>query len=259
MTHPYISSAPSPTILAHRGFMSNAERADGIAENSFAAVAAANALGIDYVESDCHLTRDGVVVLFHDDSLMRVLGDPRKLADVDVKELTELMADKGGIITLEQALTSFPDTRFNIDVKAPSAATPAGRIVAKYADRVLLTSFSDASRAEALSATGTVRPATSPGQSLVIKLVLSVALGVRPLQRKLFRQIDALQIPQRFGPLRVLTKRMLHTAHANGVAVHVWTINDAPTMHRLLDMGVDGLVTDRADVALAVVKERAAR
>lgn len=257
--HPYLSPAP-PRVLAHRGLVTAEDAALGVVENSFAAVAAAHAAGVDYVESDCHLTADGVVILFHDDDLSRVTGDPRKIADVRLPELEELMAERGGLVTLPQALEAFPDVRFNLDVKAETAAEPVGRLVAPHTDRVLVTSFSDERRRAALaaarSAGATRPPATSPGSGTVARLVAAQAVGLRGTVRRLLADLDALQIPERQGPVRVVTPGLVRAAHAAGVEVHVWTVNEPADMNRLLDLGVDGLVSDRADLALAVVNGR---
>lgn len=257
--HPYLSPA-SPRVLAHRGLVTREDAALGVVENSFAAVAAAHAAGVSYVESDCHLTADGVVILFHDDDLSRVTGDPRTVADVRLPELEELMAERGGLITLPQALEAFPDLRFNLDVKAEAAAEPVGRLVAPHAARVLVTSFSDDRRRTALDAAraagAALRPATSPGSATVARLVAAQALGLRGTVRRLLADLDALQIPERQGPLPVVTRGLIRAAQAAGVEVHVWTVNDPADMDRLLDLGVDGLVTDHADVALSVVNGR---
>ncbi len=108
VTHPWFSGVATPRVLAHRGLVTPEAAHSGVVENSFAAVAAAHSAGALYVESDCHLTADGTVVLFHDDDLSRVTGDPRKVADVSARELEELMTGRGGLITLAQALDAFP-------------------------------------------------------------------------------------------------------------------------------------------------------
>lgn len=257
MTHPWFEGAQTPRVLAHRGLVTPDAAAHGIAENSFAAVAAAHAAGAEYVESDCHLTSDGTVVLFHDEDLSRVTGDPRPIADVTERELTALMADRGGLITLEQALDAFPATRFNLDVKAAGAAEPVGRAVASQGARVLLTSFSDERRRIALEAAQRagrgIRPATSAGTSTIARLLLALALRSRRLSTRALDGVDALQIPERQGRMRVVTPRLIDAAHANGVEVHVWTVNEPDDMRRLVAMGVDGIVTDRADAALAAL------
>ncbi|MCC4907423.1 glycerophosphodiester phosphodiesterase family protein [Microbacterium sp. cx-59] len=252
MTHPYFIGTDVPRVLAHRGLVPDGEK--DVAENSFAAVAAAHAAGAVYVESDCHLTADGVVVLSHDEDLRRVTGDPRRLADVSLHELEDLMAPRGGLITLAQALTAFPDLRFNIDVKVAAAAEPAGEIVADHAERVLLTSFSDARREAALAAARATRPAlipaTSAGSARLARVLAAVATGSARLTSATLAGLDALQIPERRGPVRVLTKRLIGAAHRSGVEVHVWTVNDVAQMRRLRALGVDGIITDHADIAL---------
>ena len=257
MTHPWFEGAATPRVLAHRGFVTADDAAHGIVENSFAAVSAAHAAGAEYVESDCHLTADGVVVLFHDDDLLRVTGDTRRLAEVPAPELEELMAERGGLITLAQALESFPTVRFNLDVKADGAAREVGRIVAPYSDRVLITSFSDARRRIALDAAAAANPsrspATSAGSATITRLVAALSLRADRRAKRLLAGIDALQIPERQGRLRVLTRRLIDIAHRNGVEVHVWTVNDVVDMQRLVALGVDGIVTDRLDSAISAL------
>lgn len=253
MTHPWFEGTP-PRVLAHRGLVTATDAAHGIAENTFAAVASAHAAGCRYVESDCHLTADGVVVLFHDDNLSRVTGDPRLVADVAVGELEALMADRGGLITLSQALDAFPELRFNLDVKAEAAAEPTGRLVAKHARRVLLTSFSDDRRRAALDAARAagagIRPATSAGTTTIVRLITALAVRSNRLVARALADVDALQVPERRGRVRIVTPRLIDAAHRHGVEVHVWTVNDTADMRRLVGMGVDGIVTDRADAAL---------
>ncbi|WP_298872966.1 glycerophosphodiester phosphodiesterase family protein [uncultured Microbacterium sp.] len=257
--HPYLSP-DAPRVLAHRGLVTPDAAEHGVVENSFAAVASAHAAGAAYVESDCHLTADGEVVLFHDDDLRRVADDPRAIADVRLHELEDLMSERGGLITLAQALEAFPEVRFNRDVKAAAAADGVGRLVAPHADRVLVTSFSDERRLAALAAAEAAgaarRPATSPGSATVARLLAALALRRNRRVRALLDGLDALQIPERQGPVRVVTPGLVRAAHAAGVEVHVWTVNAEDDMARLLDAGVDGLVTDRADAALALVNER---
>lgn len=252
--HPWFAGTPTPRVLAHRGLVTAEDAAHGVAENSFAAVAAAHSVGAHYVESDCHLTADGVVVLFHDDDLSRVTGDPRPVANVRSHELESLMAERGGLLTLEQALESFPTVRFNLDVKAAAAAAAVGRLVAPHADRVLLTSFSDDRRREALAAAESagrgIRPATSAGSATITRLLVALALRSRRRVGKALDGIDALQVPERQGRVRIVSRRLLDAAHERGVEVHVWTVNEPDTMRRLVGLGVDGIVTDRADIAL---------
>jgi glycerophosphoryl diester phosphodiesterase len=246
-------------VLAHRGLLTAADLAHGVVENSFAAVAAAHAAGAQYVESDCHLTADGTVVLFHDDDLTRVTGDPRQVAEMTVRELDTLMSARGGLITLAQAFDAFPAVRFNLDVKAKDAASEVGRLVAPHAHRVLLTSFSDRRRRDALTAaeqTGRgIRPATSAGSATIGRVLAALSIRSDALLRRALAGVDALQVPERQGRLRIVTPGLIAAAHRHGVEVHAWTVNDPADMRRLVAMGVDGLVTDRADLALSIVCE----
>lgn len=258
MTHPWFAGVATPRVLAHRGLVTPEQARHGVVENSFAAVAAAHSAGVQYVESDCHLTADGVVVLFHDDDLSRVTGDPRKIADVTSHELEQLMGERGGLVTLRQALEAFPTLRFNLDVKAAGAASAVGVTVAPYADRVLLTSFSDERRRDALSAATAagrgIPPATSGGRSTIARMLTALAARSDRLVARALSGVDALQVPERQRALRIVTPRFIAAAHRHGVEVHVWTVNNPDDMVRLVDLGVDGIVTDRADVALATLR-----
>ncbi len=258
MTHPWFQGAGTPRVLAHRGLVTPEDASGGVVENSFVALAAAHSVGAEYIESDCHVTADGVPILFHDDDLTRVAGDPRRVSDVRAFELEQLMAPLGGLVTLTQAFEAFPTVRFNIDVKSADAATAVGTAVAAYGDRVLLTSFSDERRRAALAAaeaTGRgIRPATSAGTATIARLLAALAARSDRLVRRVLADVDAVQVPERRGRLRVLTPRLIAAAHRHDVEVHVWTVNEPTDMRRLVDAGVDGVVTDRADIALQTLR-----
>lgn len=255
MTHPYFQKARHPRVLAHRGLVLADGTGPVLCENTAGAFAAAHASGAEYVETDCRVTADGDVVLFHDETLERVLGDPRPVDQVRTVELAELLAPFGGLLTVAEMLEMFPETRFNIDVKTDAAAAPLGPAVAPHAHRVLLTSFSDARRrraiASVLAAGAGIRPAASAGQSSMIRVRALTALRLSPA--RVLRDLDALQIPETYGAVRVLTPALLAAAHRHDVEVHVWTVNAADDIRRLVSVGVDGVVTDRADVALRTV------
>lgn len=252
MTHPYFEKARHPRVLAHRGLTTAEGEDPAVWENTAGSFAAAHAAGAEYIETDCRTTADGDVVLFHDETLTRLFGDDRRIDEVRTAELAEMLAPHGGLLTVRELLEAFPGTRFNIDVKADSAAAPLGAVIAPHAHRVLLTSFSDARRERAIRALmdagARLRPAASAGQSSMIRARLTTALRLSPVRA--FRGLDALQIPERYGAVRVLTPALLDAAHRHGIEVHVWTVNDADDMRRLIEMGADGVVTDRADIAL---------
>lgn len=256
MTHPFFTKAGSPRILAHRGLVTASGGASGIWENTAASFAAAHAAGIEYIETDCQVTADGDVVLAHDPDLRRLAGDARAVSDVRTRELRDLFADHGGLLTVADALSSFPDVRFNIDVKTASASDPLGPILAPHAHRVLVTSFSDANRRATLEsvmrAGAALRPATSAGSRTIASARALSALRLSPA--RVLRGIDALQIPERHGAVTVLTSALLRAAQRSGVEVHVWTVNDPNDMRRLVAMGVDGIVSDRGDLAMSVLR-----
>ncbi|MCI1018046.1 glycerophosphodiester phosphodiesterase [Microbacterium sp. C5A9] len=255
MTHPYFEKSAHPRVFAHRGLITAAGEESGIWENTAAAFAAAHAAGAEYIETDCRVTASGDVVLFHDATLTRLLGDDRRVDQVSTRELAAIFADHGGLLTVADAIDAFPRTRFNIDVKTPDAAAPLGAILAGHTHRVLVTSFTDSHRratvASVLRAGADLPPATS-GSSRTIAAVRARSALRLPVASAL-RGIDALQIPERHGPLRVLTPSFLRAAHRHGTEVHVWTVNDVDEMLRLLASGVDGIVTDRADLAIAAL------
>ncbi|MBT2485888.1 MULTISPECIES: glycerophosphodiester phosphodiesterase family protein [unclassified Microbacterium] len=256
MTHPYFSKARYPRILAHRGLITAAGENSGVWENSAASFAAAHAAGIQYIETDCQVTADGDVVLFHDATVERLLGDPRPVHEVRTRELRAVFADHGGLLTVAEALASFPDVRFNIDVKSDAGTGLLGPILVDDAHRVLLTSFSDARRLAAVAAVlragASLRPAMSGGRRTIAAVRALSSLRLSPA--RVLRDIDALQIPERYGAPKVLTPALVRAAHRHGTEVHVWTINDPASMLRLIGAGVDGIVTDRADAAIAALR-----
>ena len=250
MPGPRYLDHPGPIALAHRGW-SNA----GL-ENSMAAFAAAVELGYGYVETDVHATRDGVAVAFHDTTLDRVTDGSGAVASLDWS--TVRRARIGGVEPvprLEDLLGAWPDLRVNIDVKAASAIGPTVDVIERTGahDRVCIASFSDARRRAVVRRLS--RPvATSAGNGTVAAFLVGARSGA--VSRRVLRTVDCLQVPERSGRVRVITRATVEAAHAVGVQVHVWTVNDADAMHRLLDLGVDGLVSDRSDVLRDVLTER---
>ena len=255
MTHPYFEGAAAPRVLAHRGLVGEDS---SVFDNSALALASADAAGAEYVETDCRATADGDAVLFHDETLQRLLGDPRPVAEVGTRELGDLFAAHGGLLTLGEALEAFPALRFNVDVKARAAAADVGRAVARHGHRVLLTSFDDRNRRAALDAArdagAEVLPASSGGRTTIALLRSASALRLAAWSRRVLRGVDAVQIPERYGALRVFTPALVRAAHDAGVEVHVWTVNDPDRMRALVAAGADGIVTDRADLAIAALR-----
>ncbi|WP_256839330.1 glycerophosphodiester phosphodiesterase [Ornithinimicrobium faecis] len=255
MTRTAYLDHPGPIPLAHRGF-----NRDGW-ENSMTAFQSAIDLGFRYLETDVHATSDGALVAFHDESLDRVTDGQGLIPRMPWAQVSQArIGGVEGIPRLEVMLDAWPQARFNIDIKSGGAIGPLVRVIerARAHDRVCVTSFSDARRREALHRL--TRPVvTSAGQNTTARFRLAAQSGARRRDRlvaRAMRDADGVQVPVAFRGIPVVTQQTVATAHAVGKFVHVWTINDADEMHRLLDLGVDGLVSDRADVLKAVLTER---
>jgi len=121
-------------------------------------------------------------------------------------------------------------------------------------DRVLIGSFSEKRRSAAVRQLPGV--ATSASAPLIVWAVLWAKLRLAPLLKITLRGVHAVQIPESSNGIRLATRRMIAAFHRADVEVHIWTVNDRATMERLLDLGIDGLVTDRADVAVRLLEER---
>ncbi|GGM43609.1 glycerophosphodiester phosphodiesterase [Promicromonospora citrea] len=243
--------------LAHRGFAHASAGTEGL-ENSLAAFGAAVDLGFRYVETDAHGTVDGVAVALHDESLDRTTDGTGLVAELPWSEVGE--ARIGGVEPvplLEDVLGGWPELHVNIDVKHASGVGPVARAVERTAswDRVCVTSFDTARRRATLARLS--RPvATSAGRNEIRAFLAGVRLRLTPVARQALRHADALQVPVREGRVTVVDDATVASAHALGKKVHVWTVNDPAEMEQLIDLGVDGLVTDRADLLKEVLVAR---
>jgi glycerophosphoryl diester phosphodiesterase len=245
---------PGPLALAHRGF-SAAEP-----ENSMAAFAAAVALGFRYVETDVHATSDGVAVAFHDETLDRVTDGTGRVATLPWSAVSRArIAGTEPVPRLEDLLGTWPDLRVNIDVKSAQAIGPLVAAIERTGahDRVCVASFSDARR-RAVQRGLSRAVTTSAGTGTTARFRLAVAAGRAGAAATALARVDGLQVPERHRRLAVVTEATVAAAHAAGRFVHVWTVNDPADMTRLLDLGVDGIVSDRADLLRDVLAARGA-
>jgi glycerophosphoryl diester phosphodiesterase len=250
-THPFFDTT-GPIAMAHRGFSLS-----GL-ENSMAAFAAAVDLGYRYVETDVHATSDGTLVAFHDATLDRVADGPGVIARLPWHVVRR--ARIGGherVPTLAELLDTWPDLRVNIDVKAAGAVGPLVDVIERTRShaRICIASFSDRRRRAVLRRLS-APTATSGGYGTVGAFRAACVARSATLVRTSLRGVDCLQLPEAFGGVPVVTARTLAAAHAAGTQVHVWTVNEPAQMHRLLDLGVDGIVTDRADLLREVLLAR---
>lgn len=224
-----------------------------------AAFGAAVELGYAYVETDVHATADGVAVALHDATLDRVTDRTGAVADLPWSEVRRaLIGGVEPVPALEDVLGSWPELRVNIDVKSTGAVAPLARVLdrTRAHHRVCVTSFSDARRRAVLRRVA-APVATSAGQTLTAAFVVAASIpGLRRFAGSVLRGVDCLQVPATFRGWPVVTTATVAAAHAAGTQVHVWTVNEPAEMRRLLDLGVDGLITDRADLLRDVLTER---
>lgn len=209
-------------------------------------------LGYRYLETDVQVTRDGVLVAFHDDDLARTCGRSGRISELPWREVASArVGGEAPIPLLDDLLGAWPGVRVNIDCKRDEAvdALLAALRRTNAFDRVAVGAFDDR-RLARLRAIAGERLCTSLGP-----------LGVTAVRAGLSRLplntgAHAAQVPVRQGPVTIVDERFVEHAHRRGLHVHVWTIDDEAEMHRLLDLGVDGLMTDRPTVLRDVLRAR---
>lgn len=252
-------SAPRPRIFAHRG------TAGTHPENTMVSFQAAYDLGARYLETDVHMTRDGEIVVSHDPDLARCCGGLGLIKDAAYAEIAK--ADAGYAFTLDgndfpfrgkghriprliELLTTFPGAFFNIDLKPEDVSLTEAvlRVIdaTKMRRRVLLTS-------EHQNRLDEVRPIepgipTSFGYLEIAAFMQALASHDETYQPK----GDALQIPPEYYSWKLATSESIAMAHRHGIEVHIWTLNDESSMHEMLALGVDGIMSDFPEVALKV-------
>jgi glycerophosphoryl diester phosphodiesterase len=244
-------SPARPRIFAHRGL------AVGVPENTLLAFDRGLAAGAEYIELDVQASRDGEAIVSHDPDLKRLVGSPRSVAHLSLAELRSIDLGEGqSFSTLGEVLAAFPAARLNVDIKAEGAVAAVVAAVrdAAAVDRVLIGSFSEKRRSAAVRQLHGV--STSASAPLIVWAVLWAKLRLAPMLKFTLRGVHAVQIPESSHGIQLATRRMIAAFHRADVEVHIWTVNDRATMERLLDLGIDGLVTDRADVAVRLLEER---
>lgn len=242
----YLDS-PRPLALAHRG-----AHGAGITENSMAAFERAVTLGYRYIETDVHATADGVLLALHDATLDRVSSGAGPVRQQTWEAVSRARLHDGSPIPLlEDVLGSWPEIRVNIDAKADDAVGPLLDVLHRTRShhRVCIGSFSDRRIRD-------VRRALPPGTATALgpREVAALRLGL-PRRRagRLAQDAPCVQVPATYSRVTVVDESFVARAHAQGRQVHVWTINERSEMRRLLDLGVDGIVTDEAETLLEVI------
>jgi len=238
---------PVPFGIAHRGGNT------GPPENTVAAFAAAVEMGYLYLETDVHLSSDGVLVAFHDDDLSRLVGHDAAIGDLRWDEIREIdLGDGHHIPRLEELLDAFPTSRFNIDPKSDQAVEPLASMISEYGlvDNICIGSFEQdrIDRAQALLGPSLCTSPATPG---ALRVVAAALFWPRWKSR-----YGCLQIPPRWKRLPLTSSWFIRRVQRMGMQVHYWTINEVPEMHHLLDRGADAIITDNVVELAAVLEQR---
>lgn len=269
---PYFATLPQPAVLAHRG------GAGLWPENTLEAFRNAWAMGVDVLELDVHGTRDGAIVVIHDATVDRTTDGTGAVQDMTLPEIQALDAGywftpDGGqtypyrgkgvrIPTLEEVFRALPDARFNIEIKSndPPIVPALAELVKRMGmeDQVLIGSFDHAIAQQVRHALPTVATFASQTEVRSFWILLTLRLP------RIWRPVpETLQVPQTYRlagrEVTVLSPRFVRSAHNMGVRVDVWTVNDPDEMARVLDMDVDGIITDYPDRLLDLLRARGRR
>ena len=249
-----------PVAIAHRGSRLLWP------ENTMVAFSGAVSLGLRHLETDLHLTSDGVLVCHHDLTVDRTTDGSGRVSDLTFAQLSTLDAGfrhvgpdghafRGTgvrVPALEEAVLAFPEVSFVVDLKTDGLIEPLLRLIERLGlhDRLIVGSFSDR-RLDEFRDMSRGRVATSTGAASSRSWLMASRIG-----RGVRGEARALQLPARSRGVRVVDRRLLGAAHARGLQVHVWTVNATSEMIELLDLGVDGIITDRPDLLKQVLLER---
>ena len=246
--HPYLEHA-GPIAFAHRGGASD------VPENTIEAFHDAVQLGYRYLETDVHATKDGVLVAFHDADLQRTCGVNARINDLTVSDLQKVRVHgKHHIPLMAELLQTFPEANFNIDCKSDAAVLPLVSLIkqSESINRVCVGSFSD-KRLNVLREEFGHSLCTSMGPRQVAHLVVASRL---PSQlAKSLRGVIA-QVPVSQYGIKIVSPKVVQRAQELQIPIHVWTIDEPSQMHQLLDMGINGIMSDRTRVLKEVFIQR---
>ncbi|MEW1980328.1 glycerophosphodiester phosphodiesterase [Citricoccus sp. NPDC079358] len=277
-----------PLAFAHRG-------ADTTRENTLTAFRSAVDRGYGYLELDVRTSKDGVLMVFHDEVLDRVTTGSGRISDHTWEELSALrvldpatgqgsdrgpvrerVASVGGaaldpevgfagsdllegehLLRFEDLLTEWPDVHLNVDLKDDAAGEAMVPLLARHDawHRVLIASFHD-SRRRRFTRTAGRRIAMSGGGWAIAALVLAAPLGLTRFVARRLVHVDCVQVPVKQGVIPVVTRTFVSRCQAAGLQVHVWVVDDPAEMEHLLALGVDGLMTDDAEALASVMEAR---
>lgn len=241
-------------IYAHRG--GPLDRDAAVDENSWEAIEHTASLGGVSLETDARLTKDGQVVLLHDDYVERVWDGRGKIDELTWDEFSSMRSLRHGCrpTRLVEVLDAFPDLRINIDAKDNRVLQPLCETICAHGarERVRVASFSY-NRLRHVRNVFKVKTSLSPAEVLLLKILTNpYNRMVRYFSR--LQDVDAVQVPAYFKGRTLVTKRFVEVANDIGLKVHVWTVNDQREMCRLAELGIQGIMTDRPDYARSMIR-----
>lgn len=241
-------------VFAHRGLVS-----ENTSENTLSAFSHALESGATHIETDIQATKDGHAVVFHDNTLQRVAAIDLDVSQCTLAQLQTIAFAGSPIATLEQALLEFPKALFNLDIKRANAVKPTVEAILKTGahERVLVSSFSDMRRSRAVRALKQkgVDVATGMGLSKILLAAMAVKLGSKSLFRVAARGVHAVQVPHKHPLINTQKPKFVAYVKDAGLRLHYWVVNDAEEMVKLVALGADGIVSDRADIAVAALRQ----
>ena len=261
--HPYYAENLNfPLVIAHQG-------GDGVwPGETMLAYQNAVDLGVDVLEMDIHITKDGELILMHDETVDRTTDGTGEIESMTLTDLKKLDAaydwspDEGKtfpyrgqgiqVATLEEIFQAFPEMRMTIEIKKTnsSMAKPFCDLIREYnmQDKVLVASFHDERLKEFRTECPEVATSSAKNETTVFVLLTKAFLGgfYSPI-------FYSLQVPEESGGITVMTPAFVRAAHARNLAVEPWTINDEETMRKFIEWGVDGIITDRPDILMEVL------
>ncbi|MCL4868087.1 MAG: glycerophosphodiester phosphodiesterase [Anaerolineae bacterium] len=262
--HPYFANIPEVLVIAHQG--GEHLRPD----NTLPAFQNAYDLGADVLELDIHSTADGHLVVIHDATVDRTTNGSGRVNDLTLAQIKTLDAayqwphnrenptdfpyrDQGITVpTLEEIFQTFPRARINIEIKQhqPPITGPLCDLIQQYnkEEEVLVVSFND----ETIKAFRESCPGVATGAASN-ETRLFFGLNTAFLGATYQPSMEAFQVPEYFGSIHVLTGRFVRGAHRQNIQVHVWTIDDPAEMRRFIDLGVNGIITNRPDLLLELL------
>ena len=239
ISHPFFEDKFQPFV--HRGCREN------YSENTLEAFKESVDLGYKYIETDLRLTKDKRVIVFHDNDFNRLAKINKKVQSLTLREIKNIKLIKGGtILELTNLLEEFPKIKFNIDIKDSRSLIPTIEVLDSLNaySRVCLASF----KSSILWRLKKIRP-----QSCVSMGIIDTAIF--KIFHKIINDVDCIQVPIKWRGINVLTKKLIDMAHLNNLKIHVWTINSEEEIFRLINLKVDGIMTDNAVLLKKIIDE----